>query len=129
MQPADSKRKRERVRDGREDSRLAVERDVQRARNARGVRAGVDALLARLVRRDLRQVEHVAGVEAVPGDFDPRETVDREVAERMRLRGDRCQQRKCQRENDHELPHERAPFRATCAHRMEKRGLRASARR
>src|SRR6266550_829617 len=33
---------------------------------------------------DLGQVEHVADVQPVPGDLDPAEAVDREVAERVR---------------------------------------------
>ena len=63
------------------------------------------------------------------GHLDAREAVDREVAERMRRRGGRREQRRGRDEDDEQLLHESAPFRATGAQRIEKCGLSASARR
>ena len=57
-------------------------RAMRRAYDCASMRPGLEG-------RDLRQVEHVDDVEAVPGDLDAAEAVDREVAERMRGRGDR----------------------------------------
>ena len=91
MQSAHAEREGERVRDRHERDRAPVERDVQPAADPRRVGARVDALLARLVRRDLRHVQHVAHVEPVAAHLDARESVDGEVAERVGTcgRGDR----------------------------------------
>ena len=129
VQPADAHGKAERMLDRHERDRPSVERDVEPAREARGVRAGIDALLLRLERRDLREVEDVADVQPVAGHLDAGEAVDREVAERVRLRGDGREQRCCKPDEHDELLHRSAPFRATGVQRTEKRGLSASARR
>ncbi len=51
---------------------------------------GLRHLGAKLVRRDLRQVDDVMHVDLVPGDLDPGITVDGEVAQWMR----RCRRRR-----------------------------------
>ena len=89
----------------------------------------VDALGACLVGRDLCQVQDVPDVERVSGDFDSREAVDREIAERMSLRRNRREERKREGCDEHESFHGVAPFRATGAQRIEKCGFSASARR
>src|SRR4029077_12866522 len=90
------------------------------------VRGGVDA--SRLEGRDLRHVEDVEDVDAVAGDLDPAEAVDREVAEWMCGRGrDPGQVTKCHKADDEELLH-RASLLAVGAQRTEKWGLSASAR-
>src|SRR4051812_15481083 len=129
VQAADAFRERERVPDGRERDWPAVDADVEPMREAPGVVLSVDALLLRLERRDLRQVEDVADVEPVARDLDAREAVDREVAERVRLRGDRRKERQRKRGKENELLHRRLPLSATGDQSTEKRGLSASALR
>ena len=119
VQPAHAGREGERVRDRHERDRAPVERDVQPAADPLGVGAHVDALLARLVRRDLRHVQHVAHVEPIAGDLDPREAVDREVAEGMRARGGGHGQRADCGGQQHQFLH-RAYLLATGLHRTEK---------
>ena len=81
-------------------------RDVQPARDAPRVHRGIDALLPRLVGRDLGEVEDVADVELVPGHLDAREAVDREVAERVSRRGRGCEKRRGGDEDDEQLLHD-----------------------
>ena len=128
MQAADALREGQCVCDRNERDGPPGERHVQAGCKAARVHRRVDALLSRLVGRDLGHVEHVAHVEAVARDLDAREAVDREVAERMRLRRDRREQRS-EQQAEHDLLHEEAPFRATGAQRTEKWGLSARARR
>src|SRR6476619_8045026 len=80
-----------------------------------------------LERWDLGQVQDVMDVEPWARGLDPAESVDREVAERVRCR--ECRQRKERGRDDkeHEPPHERA-FLATGDHKTEKCGLSARAR-
>jgi len=99
------------------------------AGDAASVDLWVHAFLACLVRRDLGEIEDVADVETVTGNLDAGEAVDGEVAERMRARGSRRDERHDDREKHEDPSQENAPFRATGAHRIEKWGLRASARR
>ena len=113
---------------GTSGARRAVHRQVRAAREATA-RTTCASMLARLEGGDLGEVEDVANVDAVARDLDPAETVDREVAERMRRRrrrrtssrerGDRGATRRFTR---------RTSF-ATGAHSSEKCGFRASARR
>src|SRR5205823_2318116 len=73
------------------------------------------------------EVEDVADVDAVPRDLDAAEGVDREVAERVRLRRERREQGDGEdTDEDRHAPH--ASLRATGAQISEKRGLSASAR-
>ena len=127
MQPADTGRERERVRHRHEPHRAPAELDVQAGGDAPRVHAGVDALLARLIGRDLGQVEDVAHVQPVAGDLDAREPIDGEVAERVRLRGDGGDEGGRQDGEGEQTLHG-VPFRAVEAHRTEKFGLSASAR-
>src|SRR5207237_9613416 len=77
---------------------------------------------------DLGQVEHVDDVEPVAGDVELAVAVDREVAERMRGRGEgRGERGKCGG-GKHQALHRAYP-RATDDQRSEKCGLSASARR
>ena len=81
--------------------------------------------------RNLGQVERIANEDAVPGQIDGREVVDREVAERMRPRRAGADERRDdgrRREEGQEQkpPHETA-LRATGAKRTEKCGLSARA--
>src|SRR5207248_1459679 len=82
--------------------RTAGEGQVQARGEAARVGRRVDALLSRLVGRDLRDVEHIADVEPVTGDLDPCKVVDREIAERVCLRGCRREQRGGERGDDEE---------------------------
>ena len=129
MQSGDAARERERARDGTQHHRPAADGDVQAARDATRVDRRIHSVLPRLVRRDLGEIEDVADVQPMPGHLDAREAVDGEVPERMRRRGGRCEERRGCDEDDEQLLHEKAPFRATGAHRIEKCGLIASARR
>src|SRR5262249_5705077 len=87
--------------------------------------AGVDR--AGLERRDLRHVEHIEDVDARARDLDSAEAVDREVAERVRLRGDRREQRRREADDERDPLHASA-LRATGVHSSEKRGFSLSAR-
>src|SRR5204862_2260442 len=84
--------------------------------------------LARLVGRDLGEVEHVADVERVTAHLDAGEAVDGEVAERVRRGRDGCSERRDEAEQEPEALH-RTYLLARGAKRIEKCGLSASARR
>ena len=72
---------RERRRFGHEPSGAPVHRQLGAPRDSTRVGPRVD--LSGLEGRDLRQVEDVEDVETRPGDLEPAEAVDGEVAERM----------------------------------------------
>ena len=129
VQAGDAARECERACHRLQRDRAAVDGDVQAARQTPRIDSGIDAILASLVRRDLGHVEDVADVELMPGHLDAREAVDREVAERVGRRDRRCEKRRSCDEDDEQLLHDDAPFRAMGAHRIEKCGLIASARR
>src|SRR5204863_4068565 len=103
-----------------------VHRQVSAARDATRVRLCVD--LARLKGWDLREIENVMDVDARPVDFDPAETVDGEVAERM-SRSSHGQHEYGDRGEEERQPLHAAYLSATGAHRREKWRFRASARR
>ena len=102
---------------------------MQAACDLARVHLRVDAPLPRLVRRDLRHVEDIPDVQAVARDLNSCEVIDREVAERVCLCCDRNEQRDRNDDQYDEPLHEVTPFRATGAHRIEKWGFSASARR
>ncbi len=129
VQAADALGKGERPCDRDELGGPAVQHHVKPGGDAAREHSRIDSLLTGLIGRDLGKVEHVADVEPVAGDLDPGEAVDREVAQRMGLRGGRHGQAGDDSQQDDDLPHGVTPFRATGAHRIENRGLRASARR
>src|SRR3954468_23706895 len=101
-----------------------VDGELGPARDAARVRLRVD--VTGLKRGDLREVEDVDDVEAVTGDLDAAEPVDREVAERVSRRRDRDGERGERGENDDQALH--AYLLATGAHSTEKCGFRRSAR-
>jgi hypothetical protein len=69
---------RERPLNRNEPRRFSVHGQPSTPRDATCVRRRVD--LPGLERRDLREIEDVADVDARPGDLDPAEAVDREVS-------------------------------------------------
>ena len=105
----------------------AVDAEVEVPCRLGGERRPADRV-AELERRDLGHVERVVDVDAAARELDRRVPVDREVAERMRLRRRRDEQRRQAGDDEQEPLHARAS-RATGAQRMEKCGFRSSARR
>src|SRR5205823_5784765 len=118
VEAADAERERQSVRDGYQRHGPAIEGDVEASRDSHGVRAWVDPLLPRLVCGNLGEIEHVAHVEAVACDLDAGEVIDREIAEWMRLRRCGCEQSGRQAGQNEQALHDRAPRRATGAHRI-----------
>ena len=131
LQPAHAGRKGDRMLDRDHAQPLAVHHELELAgdpaRRCRGVSLGRTHCLALAEGRDLRHVEDVENVDPVARRLDAAVVVDREVAERMRVRDGGSREHGEHDQQADQASHA-ASLSARGAQRSEKVGFAASAR-